>query len=80
MGTSRRIRVCVVGAVCATAPPAEGFTPPGCMGECSRDSLIAIDGLPCLLANAVPVVGAAAWAFVMNNVATQIVLMLTLLF
>ncbi|CAM9384817.1 unnamed protein product, partial [Sphacelaria rigidula] len=31
MCTSRRLRVCVVGAMCASAPPSEGFTPPGCL-------------------------------------------------
>eukprot|EP00903_Cladosiphon_okamuranus_P012240 g11479.t2 len=29
----RRLTVCVVGAMCASAPPAEGFTPPGCLAR-----------------------------------------------
>lgn len=32
--TRRKLTVCVVGAMCAAAPPAEGFTPPACLGEC----------------------------------------------
>lgn len=33
VSTRRKVTVCVVGAMCASAPPAEGFTPPGCSGE-----------------------------------------------
>lgn len=33
MTTTRRIMASLVGAMCASAPPAEGFTPPGCLGE-----------------------------------------------
>ncbi|CAN0148241.1 unnamed protein product, partial [Scytosiphon promiscuus] len=32
MGTTRR-RLLLVGAMCASAPPAEGFTPPGCFAR-----------------------------------------------
>ena len=36
VSTRRKVTVCVVGAMCASAPPAEGFTPPGCSGEKER--------------------------------------------
>lgn len=43
MVTTRPLVVCMVGVMCASvAPPAEGFTPPGCFGEwrslCSRSA------------------------------------------